>query len=57
MKKLALLLALVLMASCSASAMALTISGPNEFPIVDEEITLTLWGSEIVGPAIMTPAL
>ena len=45
MKKLALLLALVLMASCSASAMALTISGPNEFPIVDEEITLTLWGS------------
>lgn len=49
MKKLALLLALVLMASCSASAMALTISGPNEFPIVDEEITLTLWGGESVG--------
>lgn len=53
MKKLALLLAaLMLLAAIPASA--LTLSEPGTLPIVDEPVTLSVWGQETVGRDYLT---
>lgn len=62
MRKLSLFLVLaLLLTSVIMPASALTISGENEFPIVDEKITISAWGSQFADrdydTCLMTTAL